>query len=319
MSENLPATKTAGDVTGTAEDRGIHQVGDVSAYTPEQRDRLRAVQNIGDASDADLYVLGEVARRAGLDPLLKEIYLVGRRTKVKGYRGETDRWETVFSVQVGIEGFRKVLQRFAKEKNAPFHTETVYYDDAGNSRPIWLRSAGHHPAAVQVTVTVGDSSVTNSVVWEEFAQTTKDGEPTKMWNDKPSLMLAKCAEAGAIRRICPLTAGMYEPAEMGPRHVELVRADQSPERGEGTRGALNALTSRISHSTEDAPVDVEAEDHPDQSPIDSILASLLESPDREELTARVDIAKGAGLSEADLARVSEAANARWSELQGGEA
>lgn len=258
-----------GDLTGSTADRGIHRPGDVSAYTPEERDRLRAVQNIGDASDADLYVLGEVSRRTGLDPFLKEVWLVGRKTKTGGYRGEPERWETKFTVQVGIDGFRKTTIRYADQKGVGFSiSRPTFYDKDGNPRPFWPDSANTHPEACEVTVTVGQNSATHVVTWDEYVQTKdewsggkKTGRkvPNTQWTQYGPTQLAKCAEAGAHRRVCPLASGMYEPAEIQPTRVTAERVDQAPAPGAGAQGALAALTERV---TDDFPVDAEVDGTP---------------------------------------------------------
>lgn len=282
-TQTTPATieQHSGDLVGTTADRGIHRPGNISAYTDTERDRLRALMDIEEASDADLYMLGEVARRAGLDPFLKEIYLVGRRTKTGGYRGEPERWETKWTVQVGIDGFRNVLRRFATEQGSVSRTETTYYDESGQGYPIWIRAFGHHPAAVQVTVTVGDHSASAVAVWEEYVQTKKNGEPNSMWAQYPSVMLAKCAEAAAIRRVCPLTAGMYEPAEIGARKVESQRMDVQPTGG-GALSAIEAARSRVQarRTATEEPIDTDQEPAVDvQAVIDgnAMLRELLDA------------------------------------------
>lgn len=324
---NTPATveQHSGDLVGTTADRGVHRPGDISAYTDTERDRLRALMDIEEASDADLYMLGEVARRAGLDPFLKEIYLVGRRTKTGGYRGEPERWETKWTVQVGIDGFRNVLRRFATEQGSASRTETTYYDESGQGYPIWIRAFGHHPAAVQVTVTVGDHSASAVAVWEEYVQTKKNGDPNSMWAQYPSVMLAKCAEAAAIRRVCPLTAGMYEPAEIGARKVESQRMDVQPTGG-GAVSAIEAARSRM-HARQDdqAPVDVsEMQEAPAvdaQAVIDGnamlreLLDALVASRSEEEMQTKVGAhVSKLGDDEAALAVLREAWTERAAEL-----
>lgn len=258
MTNNTPATQT-----DNAPDRGI-QTG-ASSYTPEQRDRLRAVQNLGEASDADLDVLFAVADRSGLDPMLKEIYLVGRRTKTGGYRGEPERWETVWTVQTGIDGFRKVTHRYAASQGT--HVEIsrpTFYDDEGRPRPFWSKKYGDHPEAAEVTVSVGSSSSTHIVTWDEYVQTkaeyrngkkTGNQVPNNMWEQYGPTMLAKCAEAGAHRRVCPLTSGMYVPEELqGNRAAYTAQArrldgnDTTQQRDDDTAAALAALTQAVTNS-----------------------------------------------------------------------
>lgn len=195
MATNTPATQT-----DNAPDRGIQS--GVSNYSPAQRDRLRAVQNLGEASDADLDVLFAVAERSGLDPMLKEIYLVGRKTKTGGYRGEPERWETVWTVQTGIDGFRKVTHRYAASKDTHVSiSRPTFYDDEGRPHPFWSKKYGEHPEAAEITVTVGESSSTHIVTWDEYVQTKaeyrngrKTGEqvPNSMWQQYGPTMLAKC-------------------------------------------------------------------------------------------------------------------------------
>ena len=252
MATNTPAAQT-----DNTPDRGI-QTG-ASNYTPEQRDRLRAVQNLGEASDADLDVLFAVAERSGLDPMLKEIYLVGRKTKTGGYRGEPERWETVWTVQTGIDGFRKVTHRYAASKDT--HVEIsrpTFYDDEGRPRPFWSKKYGEHPEAAEVTVAVGNSKSTHIVTWDEYVQTKaeyrnnkKTGKqvPNSMWEQYGPTMLAKCAEAGAHRRVCPLTSGMYVPEELQGNRASykasarrLDEQDTTQERDNHTTAALAALT-----------------------------------------------------------------------------
>ena len=51
--------------------------------------------------------------------------------------------------------------------------------------------------------------------WDEYAQLTKEGKPTAFWKNKSHIMLAKCAEALALRRAFPIElSGLYTKEEM---------------------------------------------------------------------------------------------------------
>src|SRR5699024_346719 len=67
--------------------------------------------------------------------------------------------------------------------------------------------------------------------------------PNSMWEKMPTVMLAKCAEAQAHRRVCSLNAGMYEPAEMGQADSEPVRvqSQRADRPGKGKAAARAAL------------------------------------------------------------------------------
>lgn len=262
---NAPAeqTHTGTDLVGTEQDRGVHRAGD-SKWSPEQRDHLRALGGLDEASDGDLAMLKTVSDRSGLDPFVKQIYLVGRKTKTGGYRGEPERWETKWTVQVGIDGFRAVSHRYAQDQGAELNIgKPVYYDDQGQPQQIWLKRWGN-PAAAEVTVTLGNTSATAVAVWDEYVQTKRNGDPNSMWEKMPSVMLAKCAEAQAHRRVCPLTAGMYEDAEMGqadsPRKV---RSSRQEPAGKGRQAAHAALGIAPDNDTPDE-VEAEVADEPEQ-------------------------------------------------------
>lgn len=256
-----PATQGAGDMVGTTGDRGVRQAGELSSkYTPRELDALRALGGLDEASDGDLDMLSAVAERTGLDPFLREVWLIGRKTKTGGYRGEPERWETKWTVQVGIDGFRKVSRRYADQLGKPLNIGSpTFYDAEGVPRPFWSKKFGDHPEAAEITVSVGDSSATHVVTWDEYVQTNKNGQPNAQWKQYGPTQLAKCAEAGAHRRVCSLTSGLYEPAEI--KTVEAVRTDTAAPRGSGAQGSINQIKERL--AVESAPADVDAYAQPE--------------------------------------------------------
>mgnify|MGYP007037695440 FL=1 len=100
---NEIATQTGSTELSTSQDRGLHVSGDFTKYSADQRAQLRALGGLDEASDGDLDMLAAFSDRTGLDPFTKEVYLVGRKTKTGGYRGEPERWETKWTVQTGID------------------------------------------------------------------------------------------------------------------------------------------------------------------------------------------------------------------------
>lgn len=223
--------QTTGDLVGTNQDRGIHRAGEASRYNDHERAMLRALGGLDEASDGDLDMLKAFADKSGLDPFTKEIYLIGRKTQVGGYRGETKRWETKWTVQTGIEGFRKAAGRYAASLGEGVQTSRpIYFDEDGNEYKIWPKSKGKYPYACEVSVTIGKSTGTQLWLWEEIVQTKDewvDGKktgrkvPNSQWETMPCQMIKKCCEAGAIRQVAGVTAGLYLPEEMRPEPVQM--------------------------------------------------------------------------------------------------
>ena len=195
--------------TGNGE-HGI-QRRDVPAYIDSAvehfgADRLRLLRDTI-ARDLDLAELGlfiEVCKRTGLDPFARQIYAVKRYDK----RLKRD----VMNIQTGIDGFRTLAERTAKYvgQRGPF-----WCGDDGQWTDVWLKRTP--PAAAKVEVLRKDFAepLVGIALWEEYAQRFPDGNPMAMWGRMPSVMIAKCAEAIALRRAFPQElSGIYTSEEM---------------------------------------------------------------------------------------------------------
>lgn len=314
---NKPA-KTNNQQQVDRTDRGLHKPGDLSAYSSSERDQLRALAGLDEASDGDLDMLAKVCQRTGLDPFIREIYLVGRKTKTGGYRGEPERWETKWSVQTGIDGFRKVLFRAAeKEKKHHAISAPVFYDANGNTHEIWLKSWGN-PAAARVEVTLGDSVGVGLATWDEFAQTTNKGEFTSMWKKLGPTMLAKCAEAQAHRRVNSLTSGIYAPEEMDQAENRVrMDARRVPDSSRGASGVRAALAGSSASSEQVEPVaDASGAGDTQDAASDAVngaIAEIAAIDNRDDLEPVLGAFKEF-LNEGEYSQVAAYARQKWSEL-----
>lgn len=158
-----------------------------------------------DATDAELALFAEQAVRTGLDPMSRQIYGIYRwDSKIKGER---------MTIQVGIDGLRTVAERTGKYlgQDGPFWWDGEDWVD------VWLKKEPPEAAKVVVRKAVGGQvSETPAVAHRsEYMPTTRDGKPMGLWSDKPALMLAKCAEALALRKAFPADmSGLYTDDEM---------------------------------------------------------------------------------------------------------
>lgn len=154
-----------------------------------------------------------ICNRTGLDPFARQIYALTRRT-----RDQRGNWIEKMSVQTSIDGFRLIADRACQGRgwmrgNLP----TEWTADGSNWVTAWVADAP--PAAARYTVLVrgplGDMATSAVARYASYCQYGKDG-PTAMWAKMPELMIAKCAEALALRQSFPQElSGLYTSEEMG--------------------------------------------------------------------------------------------------------
>ncbi len=177
------------------------------------------------ASEQEFAVLLEQARLKRLNPLLGQIHFVKRTTwsKELGYH-------EVWATQTSIDGFRSIAD------------ETGLYD--GQDEPEFTYEAivnqkngevlGKRLVSAKVRVYRKDiqRAFPAICIMDEFVQKTKNGDVTKMWAEKPHVMLAKCAEAAALRKAFPQQLGDLYTKE------EIVQAEDTPNAGAQIAGAM---------------------------------------------------------------------------------
>lgn len=176
-------------------------------FTAEQVDLIKRTVAKG-TSDDELALFLQVAQRTGLDPFTRQIYAI--------MRWDSKANRSVMSIQVGIDGMRSTADR--TEAYAP-GSETVYEyrNDKLHKATAFVKKFSHGVW----------HEVSESAYFSEYAQ----GSP--MWQKLPHVMLAKCAEARALRRAFPQQlGGIYAKEEMGRsedvEEAEVTQADAAP-------------------------------------------------------------------------------------------
>jgi phage recombination protein Bet len=195
-------------------------------FSPGQVATLRQL-GVDNASREDLAVFFHVARRTGLDPFARQIYMVGRWTK----QG------TKFTIQTGIDGYRLIARRAVDRTHETLgYEDTLWCGEDGNWVDVWLKK--EPPAAAKVTVLRGGERYSAVALFSEYAQTTREGGLTQMWRDKGALMIAKCAEALALRKAFPQDlSGIYTAEEMA-------QADNEPRVMENAVRRINEAAAQ---------------------------------------------------------------------------
>lgn len=190
------------------------QVSTVESFDKKQIAIMRQTIAAGTSPEEFAFFL-EVCKYRGLNPFNREIYAIMRQGKM--------------TIQVGIDGLRKLAERSGKYRGqkGPF-----FCGADGIWKEEWLSK--EPPVAAKVGILRADF---NEPVWaiaryDAYAQTDRDGQPTAMWKKFHDVLLAKCAEALAIRKTFPAECGgLYANEEMqqaGPGVGSVVVESVSP-------------------------------------------------------------------------------------------
>lgn len=163
-------------------------------FTEEQSQMIRDTYANG-ATEGEFKVLMEVAKTRNLNPLLRQVHFVKRWDK--------DKSKSIWAAQVSIDGLRSVADRTG-QYDGQDEPENEYAPDG---KLVLVRLKVYRKGISRPFVGIAR--------WSEYVQTTKDGSPTRFWREMPHTMLAKCAEALAMRKAFPEdTSGLYINEEM---------------------------------------------------------------------------------------------------------
>lgn len=177
-------------------------------FSQEQYELIRS-QIAPKATPDELKLFLYQAARTGLDPLSRQIYAIHRMQ----YDADKKCKVPKMTIQTSIDGFRLLAERTGSYAPGP-ETQFTYSPDVKDSHD--------EPRVKSATAFV--LKRTQDGTWHTVAATAHfweyaqayDGKLTQMWDEKPHIMLSKCAEALALRKAFPAEmSGIYTADEMG--------------------------------------------------------------------------------------------------------
>lgn len=161
-------------------------------WTADQHAALTQL-GLAEATEADLKVFMHQCQRTGLDPFIKQIYMIWRKDSQAPRGGK---WAT----QTGIDGFRVIADRRPEYRG---QVAPEWCGEDGVWHDVWLSNKPPIAARIGVIRSDFDAPIYAVALFREYAQTKYAGGLTSMWAGKPAHMIAKCAEAGALRKAFP--------------------------------------------------------------------------------------------------------------------
>lgn len=187
-------------------------LGSVIQWTPEEREII-----VRGLSEEHAVTFMRVCRIAGLDPLARQIYPMVYRTK-EGPR---------LIIHTGIDGFRSIAQRTGFYRGQVPVTFRVKCRSTGES--VTVPHSEYDPDShLVISATVGILHTQFSEPLYATALKKSYYRDTETWKQYPDLMLAKCAEALAIRKAFPQSHGMYLPDEVAAVDADYIEVTQQP-------------------------------------------------------------------------------------------
>lgn len=167
------------------------------------------------ATDGQLALFIQVCRQTGLNPFARQIYAVIRKEKQRD-----GSYEPKMAIQTSIDGYRLLAQRSGEYagQDGPYwynhHTKEWVDVWLENDPPVAAKVGVMRKGFAQPIYAVARFE---SYAVREYNQHTRkyDGELKNLWAKMPELMIAKTAEALALRRAFPAElSGIYTDAEM---------------------------------------------------------------------------------------------------------
>jgi phage recombination protein Bet len=184
----------------------------LALWTPEQTQLISTTIAPGCSPD-ELKLFAYACQRTGLDPFSRQIYAIKRGGKM--------------TISSGIDGLRSIAERTGQLDGS----SSYWCGEDGVWVDVWLSSK---PPAAAKTIIYRKGCAHPFTATARFADFNAG---QGLWSKMPSVMIAKCSEAQALRRAFPADlSGVYSTDEMDqavePVTVTAASAPALPAKGD---------------------------------------------------------------------------------------
>lgn len=177
---------------------------------------LDLIQNQNKLSKSDLDNFALQCKRTGLDPITRQIYAIPSGGKL--------------NIMASIDGLRLIAERSGQYEG---QTAPQWCGDDGVWKDVWLSKETPKACKLGVYKTKFREALFGVALFDEYAG-KQNGKLTFMWAKMPALMIAKVAEALALRKAFPNEmSGIYSDEEMQQAGEQFSNPQGSQANGSG--------------------------------------------------------------------------------------
>ena len=178
----------------------------ITQWTADQQKLISSTIAPGCTAD-ELKLFAYACQRTGLDPFSRQVYAIKRGNKL--------------TIQTSIDGLRSIAERTGQLDGS----ETYWCGDDGIWSDVWL---GSKPPAAAKTIIYRKGCSHPFTATARFSDFNA-GQGQGLWSKMPSVMIAKCSEAQALRRAFPADmSSLYTADEMEQAETVTVTATPPP-------------------------------------------------------------------------------------------